>query len=506
MSMKRFHIFLLSVASVFLLFLIGYTFFPVPPARAIIAEIAPSGTFAPACPLVVPVCPYGGHSVIEPDGCSETVCNITPPAVPTASISASPQIIPLGQAATITWTSANATACTASDSLGSDSLAASGSLFESPAGIGSYTYTVTCSGPGGTSNPASVTVSVLDIASTVPEIMGIVPASGIAGATVTVAGLNFTSSNQINIGAGSSGQGTYVTVPEVPSSDGGTSLSFTMPSVPGATSAQNISIENANGTSNVVSYTLSGSASSTPVSENISSTQELNLTAVASGTSAILSWTAYTPTGMWGYNVYRSTTSGFTPNATNNSVASVVGGTFYTNTGLAPGTYYYVVAAVSTSGTIIGIPSAQVVVTIASASTSTTTPAPTVTIGGAASLITNSTSASVVLEWSSQNATACTASGAWSGEQPLSGESTQIAASVGTSTYTITCSGAGGSDSASAIVNASSATTTPAASTTTIISALYHFCQYERVSHRRKPSLFHLILNYKPSLSEHALF
>ena len=158
MSMKRFHIFLLSVASVFLLFLIGYTFLPVPPARAIIAEIAPSGTFAPACPLVVPVCPYGGHSVIEPDGCSETVCNITPPAVPTASISASSQIIPLGQAATITWTSTNATACTASDSLGSDSLAASGSLFESPAGIGSYTYTVTCSGPGGTSNPASVTV------------------------------------------------------------------------------------------------------------------------------------------------------------------------------------------------------------------------------------------------------------------------------------------------------------------------------------------------------------
>jgi hypothetical protein len=35
-----------------------------------------------ACPLVVPYCPYGGHSVIESNGCSETVCNANPGTSP----------------------------------------------------------------------------------------------------------------------------------------------------------------------------------------------------------------------------------------------------------------------------------------------------------------------------------------------------------------------------------------------------------------------------------------
>jgi hypothetical protein len=67
---------------------------------------------------------------------------------------------------------------------------------------------------------------------------------------------------------------------------------------------------------------------------------------------------------MWGYNVYRSTISGFTPNATNNGIASVVGGLSYTNANLTPGTYYYVVAAVDGNGNILGTPSAQVSVTV----------------------------------------------------------------------------------------------------------------------------------------------
>lgn len=51
------------------------------------------------------------------------------------------------------------------------------------------------------------------------------------------------------------------------------------------------------------------------------------------------------------------------------------------------------------------------------------------------------------LGWSSTNAATCTASGGWSGDRPLSGNESVSPAS--TTTYTLSCSGDGGSDSAS---------------------------------------------------------
>ncbi len=78
------------------------------------------------------------------------------------------------------------------------------------------------------------------------------------------------------------------------------------------------------------------------------------LTATASSASAIgLSWNAVTPPAnctISSYNVYGSTTSGFTPSASN-LIASGVAGTSYSNTGLAASTtYYYVVEAVDAEG------------------------------------------------------------------------------------------------------------------------------------------------------------
>jgi hypothetical protein len=97
-------------------------------SREVLRVLKPGGFMVS---LVVPVCPHGSHSVAELNGCSETVCNsIT--AVPTVSISANVSTVSLGQAAIISWTSANATACTASNALGTGSFATSGSLFETP--------------------------------------------------------------------------------------------------------------------------------------------------------------------------------------------------------------------------------------------------------------------------------------------------------------------------------------------------------------------------------------
>jgi hypothetical protein len=69
----------------------------------------------------------------------------------------------------------------------------------------------------------------------------------------------------------------------------------------------------------------------------------------SSSSSVVLTWSAVAPpTGctITGYNIYQSTTSGFTPGS-GNLIASGVTGTTYTVTGLAPSTtYYYVVEAV----------------------------------------------------------------------------------------------------------------------------------------------------------------
>ncbi|MGB0064474.1 MAG: cellulose binding domain-containing protein [Terracidiphilus sp.] len=79
------------------------------------------------------------------------------------------------------------------------------------------------------------------------------------------------------------------------------------------------------------------------------------LTGTAASSSTInLSWTADTAPAnctISGYNVYRSTTSGFTPSSSN-EVASGVTATSYSNTGLAASTtYYYVIEAVDAAGT-----------------------------------------------------------------------------------------------------------------------------------------------------------
>ena len=85
------------------------------------------------------------------------------------------------------------------------------------------------------------------------------------------------------------------------------------------------------------------------------------LTATASSSSMIgLSWNAVTPPAncsISSYNVYSSTTSGFTPSSIN-LIASGVTGTSYSNVGLAASTtYYYSVEAVDLYGT--SAPSAQ---------------------------------------------------------------------------------------------------------------------------------------------------
>jgi hypothetical protein len=73
---------------------------------------------------------------------------------------------------------------------------------------------------------------------------------------------------------------------------------------------------------------------------------------------------------------------------------------------------------------------------------------PTVTLSVTPTTIT--TGERATLTWSSTNASSCTASGAWSGAQATSGTQNVSPTQGGSSTYILTCNGAGGSAQASA--------------------------------------------------------
>jgi hypothetical protein len=59
---------------------------------------------------------------------------------------------------------------------------------------------------------------------------------------------------------------------------------------------------------------------------------------------------------------------------------------------------------------------------------------------------------SATLTWNAGNATACTASGAWSGSQPLIGSENVILSGSKNLSYTLSCTGANGSPSQTAVL------------------------------------------------------
>jgi OmpA-like transmembrane domain len=84
---------------------------------------------------------------------------------PTVSIAVSPTTVAAGSSATLTWSSTNATDCSASGAW-SGTQATSGTLTVTPAANGSYTYTLSCNGAGG-SAAASAVLSASLVAVTV---------------------------------------------------------------------------------------------------------------------------------------------------------------------------------------------------------------------------------------------------------------------------------------------------------------------------------------------------
>ena len=100
---------------------------------------------------------------------------------PTAAISASPSSITSGNGSVLSWSSTNATSCTGdSAGTGYGSIAASGSSTVYP--TSSTTYTITCTGAGGTTAPVSATVTV----TAPPPLPDLISTTAPVGSTATV--------------------------------------------------------------------------------------------------------------------------------------------------------------------------------------------------------------------------------------------------------------------------------------------------------------------------------
>ncbi len=166
-------------------------------------------------------------------------------------------------------------------------------------------------------------------------------------------------------------------------------------------------------------------------------TLSLNSASITLGGSATLTWsstnaTSCTASGAWSGSQTTSGTQSETPTAA--------------------GTDTYTLTCTGSGGS----GSASTTLTVNALS------APAVTISVAPSSITLGSSST--LSWSSTNATSCTASGAWSGAEATSGTATETPTAVGSDTYTLSCTGAGGTGSNSATLTVN----TPAAPTVSI--------------------------------------
>ena len=182
-------------------------------------------------------------------------------------------------------------------------------------------------------------------------------------------------------------------------------------------------------------------------------TAPANLTAVASGTTVDLGWTASTDgTGVTGYRVSR-----------NGVVLTTVLNAFYNDTSLAAGSYTYVVTATDAAGNLSG-PSNSATVTIAPPPATDTSP-PTVPAGLVATVV----GGTVSLSWGlSTDDTAVTGyrltrNGAL---RVTTTDSTFVDASLPAGTYTYTVAafdGAGNTSAASAGTSATVAAPEPLA-------------------------------------------
>ena len=240
----------------------------------------------------------------------------TPLAVPapTVTISASPSSVTSGRSSMLTWSSTNATSCSAAGAW-SGTKGVSGSQ-GTAALSANASYQLTCTGAGGSATHTA-NVSVTNAIPTVN--LAASPSTVQAGGKTT---LTWSSSNATSCTASGGWLGSRAT--------SGSSTTGAL----NATTIYALACTGAGGTANQTTTVTVGT--------------------VVNGSTATLSWAAPTTntdgtpvTPLSGYTIYYGTS----PSALSQSIPASATATSYEITGLAPGTWYFAVAANAKVGT-----------------------------------------------------------------------------------------------------------------------------------------------------------
>jgi len=335
---------------------------------------------------------------------------------PTINFSANPTNVPAQGTTTLTWTTSNATSCTASGAW-SGSKATSGSEAVGPLATNS-TFSLGCTGAGGVTN-RSVTVTVAQATPAPTVTLSANPTTVQSGGSST---LSWTTANANSCTASNGWTGTKATTGS----------------------------ENVGPLTQQKTYTLActGSGGTTTKSVTVNVTPPTaaptvslaaNPTAVTSGQTTMLTWSSQNATSCTASGAWSGTKS---TSGSQQSAALTTNSTFK-------------LACTGSGGTT----QSSVTVTVSATTPPNPPPAmPTVTISAAPSTI--SANGSATLTWSSTDATSCMASGAWSGPRPTSGTEGTGALSS-TATYTLDCTGSGGTAQNAVTVTVTAGTVVP---------------------------------------------
>jgi hypothetical protein len=323
----------------------------------------------------------------------------SPQPPPTLSLTADPTSVSSGGSTSLSWTSTNATSCAASDGW-SGNKATSGSQSVGPLNANT-TFTLSCTGTGG-----AVTRSVaVTVAATPPQPTVSLTASPSSVLRGEGSSLTWSSTNANSCTASGAWSGTKTTSGNEQTGALTQTSTFTL---------------TCSGTGGSASQSRTVTVTAPPVP---TVTLTASPTSVVQGSASNLSWSSTnadtcSASGAW---------SGLKGPSGNQSTGALSQTSTFSLSCSGPG------GSASQSRTV-----------------TVTAPAPTLTLSASPTVV--PADGSTTLTWSGANVTECTASDGWSGSRSASG-SEVISGLTQDTTYTLSCSGSGGTIERSAAVS-----------------------------------------------------